>query len=179
MKKWSLILGGFLLLMGFFSLIEVIWNIDLWKYLWPLILIGAGLLIIFRPKWFTLWDWEGRSHSKFVGDYRTVLQGTGKDESFNTFAGEHTIDLSNVIVPSGGLNYKFNGFAGEVNIIVPENVGVRVRGNVFAGELDIFGEKIQSVMSPFEGETPNFESAESKIYLEVNYFACDVSLLRK
>ncbi len=179
MKKWSLYLGGFLLLLGFVSLVDVIWNVNLWSYLWPLILIGLGLIIIFRPKWFILWDWEGRGHNRFVGDYHTVLQGTGKDEQYNTFAGDHTIDLTNVVVPSGGINYKFNGFAGDVTIIVPENVGVRVRGNVFAGELDIFGDNMQSVMSPFEGETPGFDTAESKVFVEANYFACDVKLRRR
>jgi len=179
MKKWSFYLGGFLLLMGAVSLIDVIWGINIWQYIWPLLLISIGLIIIFRPKWFTLWDWRSDHRGGFIGDSHTVLKGTGKDEEFSTFAGDHTIDLSNVTVPSGGINYKFNGFAGDIKLLVPDHIGVRVRGNVFAGELDIFGSEMQSVMSPFEGETPGFEEAGSKVYVEANYFACDVKLIRK
>ena len=177
MRKWSFYLGGFLLLMGVASLAEVVWGIHLWQYFWPLILIGLGLLIIFRPRWTFMREWSGKN--QFVGEYHSVLSGTGKDEQFNTFAGEHTIDLSNVSIPDGGLNYKFNGFVGDITLIVPANTGVRVRGNVFAGELDLFGDKMQSVMSPFEGETADFANAPSKVYVEANFFVCDAKLIRK
>jgi hypothetical protein len=48
MKKWQIILGIALVTLGVFSLLDVIFEINFSRFIEPLILIGIGLLLIFR-----------------------------------------------------------------------------------------------------------------------------------
>jgi len=50
MKRWQIILGITLVVMGLFSLLDVLFNFNPWRYIGPLLLIGFGVLVIFRPR---------------------------------------------------------------------------------------------------------------------------------
>ncbi len=48
MKKWQIILGIVLIISGLFSLLDTLFVIDLDRFIFPIILIGIGLLMILR-----------------------------------------------------------------------------------------------------------------------------------
>jgi len=44
MKRWQIVFGITLIVLGLFSLIDVFFNINPWRYFGPLLLIGLGIL---------------------------------------------------------------------------------------------------------------------------------------
>jgi len=50
MKRWQIVFGITLIVLGLFSLIDVFFNINPWRYFGPLLLIGLGILLILRPR---------------------------------------------------------------------------------------------------------------------------------
>lgn len=177
MRKWTIYFGLFLILMGLISLVGIIFKINLWVFFWPLVLIAIGVMVLIKPAHQPWWQWFGHGGT-FFGDTHTVLEGTGKNEEFNSFVGDIYLDLTKVEFPDGGTNYKYNLFAGDIRIMVPVEVGVRVNVRFFAGELDFFGEKSSGVMAPVGDETAGFQSADKKAYIEVNCFAGNVEVRR-
>ncbi len=173
MKRWMGYLGIFLVALGLVTLVENIWHLNIWAYLWPVILIAFGVWLLVRPPGRPFWIWWAEDPS-FTGEW--LVEGNHKDH--HIFAGETTLDLSNEDIPVEGAKYRFNGFAGEVRIYVPEGVGVKVRANYFAGSINMFGEEMTGVMAPVEEVTPNFESAPRKAFIEVNYFAGETKIIR-
>lgn len=177
MRRWGLYIGWFLVVIGVLSLINAIWKIDLWNYFWPAVLVSMGILILVKPAKTAWWDWFG-VFGRVDKSSETIFSGTGNVREQSVFAGETSIDLGKMDIPEGEFNLKFNGFAGEVRIAVPPEVGVKVRAQYFAGEVQLFGEKMSGVMAPIEIQTPGFDLAAKKVYVEVNYFAGETMIYR-
>jgi hypothetical protein len=176
MKRWMEIFGGFLILVGVMSLVDAIWHIQLGNYLWPLLLVALGVWLLVKPAHAPWWTWfGGRNDYQFNSGWTH----TGNNHEQNIFAGDTLLDLSQEIIPGEGANYRFTGFAGEIRILVPDGIGVSVRASYFAGHVNMFGEDMSGVMAPVEDETPGFSQAEKKVFVEVNYFAGEVLVIRK
>jgi len=177
MRRGVLFVGWFLIIIGLVALLDTFLKVNVWNYFWPVVLVALGIWILVKPANSAWWNWFGvfGAHGE---EFSTIFTGTGKVREQSIFAGETTIDLGRMEIPDGGLNLKFNGFAGEVRLLVPTDVGVRVKANYFAGELQIFGEKMSGVMAPVEGETPGFDMAAKKVYAEIHYFAGETQVIR-
>jgi predicted membrane protein len=173
MRRWALLIGSFLVFIGLVSLVDVIWNIDLSKYFWPLVLIALGILMLVRPP-MPWWRWN--HSSRFVTETNRSGEWYAKDETINGFVGDTTFDFSQTILPDGETRYKLNGFVGDINIKTNDSVGIKVRGNCFVSDIKIFGEINSGVMAPVEGQTKNYDSAPKKVVIDVNYFVADVKV---
>jgi phage shock protein PspC (stress-responsive transcriptional regulator) len=75
-----------------------------------------------------------------VGDRSYVVAGTGDLRSaYKLGIGDMTVDLRNVRFTSGKTNVSARVDIGNLRVIVPENVALRVRGNAQLGEVEILG----------------------------------------
>ena len=92
------------------------------------------------------------------------------------FAGDVIFDLTNSIMPDGETVLRVYFFAGDVDLRVPEGVGVKIATAAFVTDSKINGVKKEYVMSPFQFKTEGYEEAQQQIYLNVNCFACDLTL---
>lgn len=173
MKRWMGYLGIFLISLGVITLVENIWHLNIWAYLWPVILIAFGVWLLVRPPGRPFWIWWA-DDSSFTGEWKNE----GNLKEHHVFVGETTLDLSTEENLIDGVKYSFNGFAGEIKIYVPDDVGVKVRANYYGGSIVMFGEEMTGVMAPIEDQTPHFESAPRKAFIEVNYFAGETKIIR-
>ncbi len=173
MRRWALFVGCFLVFIGLISLVDAIWNIDLSKYFWPLVLIVIGILMLVRPP-LPWWWWN--HDSRFVTETNRSGEWYAKDETINGFIGDTNLDFSQTILPDGETRYKLNGFVGDIDIRTTDSIGIKVRGNCFVSDIKILGEVSTGVMAPVEGQTNNFNTAPKKVVIEVNYFVADVKV---
>jgi hypothetical protein len=75
-----------------------------------------------------------------VGDRTYVVAGTGDLRSaYKLGIGDMTVDLRNVRFTSGKTNVSARVDIGNLRVIVPENVALRVRGDAQLGEVEILG----------------------------------------
>jgi phage shock protein PspC (stress-responsive transcriptional regulator) len=77
-------------------------------------------------------------------DYMPATFAEVRDE-YRLLAGEMLIDLSNVDFPRRTTEVEVSAAVGEVTIIVPDDVDVRLDIDVDAGEIDVFGEQDDGV----------------------------------
>ena len=160
MKKWQFALGVFILMMGLFSLIQLVFNVDLWKFIFPLVLIGVGVFVILRPK---IIEKNQTLMMRLFGDIRKVGEREITNEEYWLLAGDVNLDYASSIVPGGEFEIKiFLGF-GEIRLTVPNGVGVKILCESMISEIRSEMGKEERIFQRNSFETPDYATMMQKI----------------
>ncbi len=168
-----LIFGGFLILLGLSSLFSTLFNIDLWALLWPALLILLGVWLLLRPRF---GGPAGGIDVSLFGEVERSGAWKASNEEFWTFVGDVKLDLTGAEIAPGETIYRFNGFIADVDIYLPQGVGLSVGANGFVSSIKLPGEKRDRFLIPFEWKSLNYDSAERKIRLETLFFVNDLKI---
>lgn len=175
MRRWPVIAGGCLILIGLMILVNNIFHINIWKYLWPVLLIGVGLLLILRPKMPRGW-WSDLGYMTEEPRAGEVYAG---EDSQSGFIDNRNIDLEASKLLPGLNHYDLRGFVGDIKLRVPAGVGIKARANCFVGEIHLFGEESTGIMAPVEEQSADFETLEKKVVVDLHYFVGELHVIRK
>lgn len=194
-----IILGALILLIGLAWMLEIAGAVDEipWSYLLPaaVIVIGVGLIV----------DSRGPAHGGLValGIVLTIFMlidvsvanfdfttggtvigpvserpATVEDlEDYGIFAGELTVNLSDVEFPTGETEVNASAFAGSIRILVPDEVTVELTAQTFAGEIRALGKRAEGI-GPRLDETFPGEAANRVLVLDVTSFAGEIEVTR-
>jgi lia operon protein LiaF len=165
--------GGVLILIGVLILAGSIFDINIWGFFWPVLLILLGLWVLIRPRWVGP---RGAVEFLFFNNLRRKGVWQVKNEEIWSFLGDVYLDLTGAEIPTGESVYRIYGFIGDVDLIVPQDVGVKVSSAAFINEVKVFGRKQSSILFPVENASENYETAERKIRLDVAFFISDVKI---
>jgi lia operon protein LiaF len=168
-----LIFGGFLVLIGILTLFGNLFDINAWAIFWPLVLILLGVWILVRPRWIGA---RGPAELLFFNNLRRKGAWQVKNEEIWTFLGNVNLDLTSAEIPNGETKYNIYGFIGDVDLLVPQGVGVSVSSAAFVNDIKVFGRKRGSFLFPVEITSEGYEAAERKIRLDVAFFISDVKV---
>ena len=163
----GLILFGSLLMVGQFTGI----NID--AIFWPLILILVGLVLIFRPDVIKM---DGVRYA-FAGDWEVDGHWDLNTEEVRAFAGDLTVDLRDIDLPEGETVFNFKGFAGDIRVYLPKEIGFAVKTTTFVTDARIDGDKTDYVFTGMDYATEDYETASKKFRLEATAFAMEVDVI--
>lgn len=172
-SQGQLVAGVLIILLGVVILLSNVFNINLWGICWPSALILLGLWLLVRP--------------------RLVEQGTGvslvpigavdragawqvSDEEFWVFVGDIDLDLTVAEIPEGVTRLRTYGFVGDVELIVPRDVGVSLSSTAFVSDIKAFGDRHEHFLTPLHLDSDNYETAVRKIRLETHAFVGDVKI---
>ena len=194
-----IIVGALILLIGVAWMLEIAGAVDEipWSYLLPaaVIVIGVGLVadsrgpthggLVFLGIVLTLFLLIDVSVSSFnftTGDTvigpSTHRPATVEElEDYGIFAGELTVDLSDIVFPVDETEVKVNAFAGSVRIIVPTEVTVELNAGTFAGEIRAFGRRSEG-LGPRLDETFTGSEAGRILVIDVSTFAGEIEVTR-
>ena len=161
-----IVLGGLLLAANFF-------NISPGRIFWPLLLIVFGVILVVSPKSLRP---SANSRFAFAGDYYFDESREVQSEEFRMFAGDIEFDLTDAKIPMGETFVQVYCFAGELDLRVPSDVGVKIATNAFVTNAKINGEKKEFIFSGLRYKSEGFDEAERKLVFEWSSFASDVSL---
>ena len=175
MKKRQIIFGIILIILGLFSLVEVLFEIDLGRFLFPLILIGLGLLIIFRHQ---LADRDAEVRMPFIGDFRKTGQWEARRHEIWWFVGDTRLDFSEAVFPGGESIIKIFGFVNEVKILIPEDVGMKMASSAFLNDYHGIDRQEERFFGVVDYQTENYGSAEKKVTIQINSFVGNVHVRR-
>ena len=170
-----LFFGGLLILIGLASLVESVFSINLWAFFWPSLLIVLGLWLLVRPRWPRL---SRGVDVNFIGDVQRSGAWKADSEEIWLFIGDVKLDFVHAELPVGETFYRINGFIGDVDVFVTQEIGVSVLSNGFVSGTHLFGEKHDRFLLPFEWKSPNYETAERKLCLETVFFINDLNVKR-
>ena len=174
-KQTQIILGSALIGIGILIMMSNLLDIDFGAICWPSFLILVGILIIVRPRIAP----EGTDvRMQFFGDLRRSGEWDAKDEEFWSFVGDVDLDFTQANFPEDEVTFKLYRFVGDLDIIVPKDIGISVSSMGFVTEARLEGKKRGGVMTPVRYSSENFESAVKRIRLEMISFVADLKVIR-
>jgi lia operon protein LiaF len=168
-----LFFGGLLILVGVMILAGSIFDVNMWSFFGPVLLILIGLWILVRPRWVGA---RGPVEFLFFNNLRRKGAWQVKNEEIWSFLGDVFLDLTGAEIPVGETIYRIYGFIGDVDLIVPQGVGVSVSSVGFINEVKVFSRKQSSIIFPLDIASEDYEAAERKIRLDVAFFISDVKI---
>ena len=171
-KRSQQILAYALIALGGLYIVANLLDIDPSNIFWPIVLILLGLLFIYRPKAIA----PENARVYFAGDRNYGQDWTPQDEDLRMFAGDVFIDLGKVDLPPGTTSFAVRCFASDIDINLPEDVGLKVSSTGFVVETKLKGESASNVMTGFNYQSDNYASAEKKFFLITQSFAIDLSI---
>lgn len=175
MKRWQIIFGLVLITAGAVSLVEVLFNVDLSPFIWPLILIGLGTWLILRPR---LVEPGVQVDFKLFGDIEKTGIWEAEDHEIWSFVGSPQLDFSNAIFPRGEATIKLFGFVSEVEIILPEDVGLNLESTAFVTDYQGLDRREERFFSSIIYQSPQFSDMEKRVNLQVVAFVTEINIKR-
>lgn len=177
---WSIFILIFssLLIMDRAGILSFHFN-DGWK-LWPLLLIYFGAGMIFRNKKmkvsfktdFPLEEKESSSLRRIRGlsigdvDFKKQNWAVEPMDLYNTI-GDYFIDFSKGFIPDKETPVKVRGLIGEVRMIIPEDVPVKISAAVSVGEVKVFDYAPENIRHNITYKAENYDEAARKLNITV------------
>lgn len=93
-----------------------------------------------------------------------------------SFIGEIHLDLTIAILDEKEVTIVLQGVVGDIDIIIPEDMGVDIHSNIFIGQTMIGAEKEEGLLNKLEWTSKNYEDSEYKVKLVVSYLVGDVNI---
>ncbi|MEC0303413.1 cell wall-active antibiotics response protein LiaF, partial [Terribacillus saccharophilus] len=113
-----------------------------------------------------------KNHNYAIGEHRFESEGwTVEPTQVKNAVGEYYVDFTKALIPNDEIPFHIKGWAGEVRIILPDNVEFRLEALVKAGEINVFGELSEGINRSTYYETPGYADATRKLDIYVNYKA--------
>ena len=92
------------------------------------------------------------------------------------FIGEMRFDMSLAMMEGKEATLVLQGCIGNLDIVVPDEMGLYVEGTVYVGQLGIAGTKREGVVNRLTWQSPNFATADTKVKLIITYYVGDVNI---
>jgi lia operon protein LiaF len=90
--------------------------------------------------------------------------------------GEIKLDLGLAIWEEPEVTIILQGVIGDIDIIVPENVGIIVTGSVVFGQIEVELDKEAGMLNKIMWQSPNYHICTNKMKLYVSYIVADVDV---
>lgn len=181
--------------LAFFS---ISWG-QFWNWAWPVLIIYIGLSILLnRGSDLVVVDLSNdydddreraekreRKNSsnvkqkQLIGDIRL-----GKTpwyiEDLHTWVGigDMSVDLTTAMLKEGENTIDLTGIIGDIKILVPENLPIKVNVDVKLGEVKVFNNRQSGTNRYVTYESENFEIAEKKVAIYIKLSIGDVKVKR-
>ena len=162
-NKWQILIGSTITLIGLAFLIGAIFDIDVGTFCFPVGLILIGVFMLLRPR---LIGPKTGTQFRLLGDVRRYGRWQVTDEEIWLGVGDVRLDLSEATIPTGEPRIQIFGFVGDVDLIVPQGIGVSISSWAFVTDGKVFGKKEESFVTPLTVESEDYETAERRVQLE-------------
>ena len=182
MTRWSstqvffaliLIVLGALLLLGNLGLFALNWNL-----LWPVILILFGLWLVWRA-FVPRSQYRGSYDYWGFGDYAPDLSGREiRGSTFSHGFGDFDLDLTRAVIPDGESFVRASHGFGDLTVVVPRDLAVRVHATAGMGDVSVFGDHAGGISPVRTFQSDDYASAARKVNLDASVGFGDVKVIR-
>lgn len=170
-QKW---LAVFMIILGALSFYSLTTGRDGGALFWPLVFIFAGAMLIMRPPSF----FPESLRVRFANEVAEHGEWQVRSQNYLAFANEVNLDLRAAHIPPGETLIALSGFASDLTLVLPPQVGVAVRSHAFATDATLFGEKRDYVFSGIDYTSEGYQDAEKRLRFEINSFAVELKVIR-
>ncbi len=173
-NRTAILIGSILIVLGFFSIINALFHVNLWTLFFPILLIALGAFLIFRPKFSP----DGTDIIlRFVGETKKSDEWSVSPVEYQSFVSDIKLDFSQAIIPEGETHIRISCFVSELKIQLPMDAGLKVVAKGFVHDSKVNGQKENQIGAPFEYETPDFSVQIKKVIIESWSFVSDVEIV--
>ncbi len=173
--RGQVVVGIVIILLGVVFLLGNVFDINLSAYFWPLLLIGLGIFVLLRPG---MVERDTAVTQRILGEIDRAGEWDVQSEEFQSFIADTTLDVTKANLPEGTTKFRFMNFVGDIELIVPESVGVSVQSSAFVSNVQVNGRKEESFLGPLNVQTEDYKAAASKIRLEATGFVNEIKVRR-
>ncbi|PYI50883.1 cell wall-active antibiotics response protein LiaF [Paenibacillus flagellatus] len=99
-----------------------------------------------------------------------------KNTSMWNVVGEIYMDMSLVMLDQKETTIVLQGVFGDVDIVVPEFLGVSVQASALVGQINVGNEKETGLVNKVVWQSPNYETSDQKVKLLVSYLVGDIDI---
>jgi len=174
MKRWQIILGIILVTLGIFSLLNQVFpGFRIGRFIFPLFLIGLGVILILRPQM------AGSGvivEFPIIGDHRKTGTWDVSQHEIWWFVGSNRFDFSEARFPTGDANIKVIGFVADVKVILPDDVGLHIESNAVVSDYKGLKVKQERFLNPLEDQSPNYLTADKRVKVQTFAFVSDIKV---
>ncbi|MBM3130374.1 MAG: hypothetical protein FJ009_17315 [Chloroflexi bacterium] len=165
----ALILIGALLLLGNLGLLAFNWNM-----VWPLALILFGVWLVWRA----FQPISGGASYGF-GDYCPDLAGKEiRNENFSHGFGDFDLDLTRAKFPTGTSAVRAAIGFGDLKVIVPRDLALRVKASVGFGDVRVLTQKREGIGPNIDFQSDDYAAAATKLDLDASAGFGEVKVVR-
>lgn len=165
----AFILLGVLLLLRNLGLI--VWN---WGIVWALVLIGLGIRLVWRA-----FQPVPTGVSCGMGNYRPRLVGKEmRNANFSHGVGDFELDFTGATIPAGTSRVYATLGLGNLTVIVPRDLAVRVRARAVLGDVQVFQYKGDGIAPHVEFASEDYATATRKLDLQASVGIGDAKVIR-
>ena len=116
-------------------------------------------------------------YSKMLGDMYVDCKGQKlSNVEISLGIGDLELNLSDGILSKGLNRVIISGFIGDIRIFVPKKMSFFSHCSNFIGDIDLAGQRTSGFGNTLEHNTPNYDKAESKLYVAANNFIGDIKV---
>ncbi len=172
-NRSALILGFVLIIIGLFSIVDLVFDINLWSLILPLFLIAIGLFILFKPKGLS---GEGDFILRFIYDSKERTEWDLESAEYLLFVSDIEWDLSKANLNDGETVIRMNSFVNDLKFTLPEHAGLKLISKGFVHDTKVNGHKEDHIFTPFEYVTPDYELQSKRISIQLMSFVSEVEI---
>jgi len=174
MKRGQIFIGFLLLFFGLILLLNQAFPaLRIGRFIGPFFLIGLGVFLILRPR---MAGGKVKVQIPILGDLRNVGAWEVTQHEVWWFVGSNRLDFSEAIFPEGDGIIKIFGFANDINIILPEDVGLHVISTGFVNEYRGLYGKQERFLSTVEEQSTNYLTAEKRVSVQSFAFVSEIKV---
>jgi len=143
------------------------------------ILISLGYFII-RSRELQQGDNYVQKHQLLGSIRKTHEPWELKNMSVWSVIGEVRLDLSLAVSDAREkeTTFVFQGIIGDIDLIVPDDIGVAVHSTIFLGQTQMGTEKEAGFMNKLSWRSSHYETSEHKVNLVISYLIGDLKIRR-
>lgn len=175
MRNWYITLGAVIVVVGLLFLIGAVTGFNVGDLICPIALILIGVALIIRTRRISR---DTAFSAKLIGDVRRRGGETLQNQEIWVGVGDIDLFLTDADVPTGETRLRMIGFVGDIDLRLPEDVGLSITSLAFVTEAKIFGEKKSVIATPYEYTSPGYAEAKRTIRLETTFFVADMKARR-
>lgn len=166
---------------------------DVWSLLWPLLIIYIGLKIIFDKPRYKLKEnkyevnfetgYKGSTPNKrklWVGEAVYGMGGAWELDDIQVWhgIGESTVNLSSAIIPEREVFIELTGLIGEVTVLVPQDLAMKINVDVGVGEVTVFNHNQSGTSRFISYASEDYDRAVRKVNLLISFKVGEVKVKR-
>ncbi|MEZ5358722.1 MAG: cell wall-active antibiotics response protein LiaF [Candidatus Zixiibacteriota bacterium] len=154
-------------------------NFEIFEFVtfWSLALICFGIYLVYRAIKKERGKDSNYSDFKFFGDtHHDNISGDIDKSDISHFIGDTDLNFVNAELKPGVNRLNISSFIGDIRIFVKKDTAVKVYSSNLIGDLRFFDVHRTGFGNSFSEQTPNYESASTKIDIHCSSLIGDVKI---